>query len=153
MRALLPLFLTATFCLMSCSQEETPLLPQPITPPVPVTVTPTPESSAIVIPDGDYRLKSLNSQPYRGPKVSITVTGNRISGKAPVNNINCSLVHGKVGPIASTMMAGDPAIMELEYQFLKFLEGSTLDITHDGDLAARKNGIAQLIFSKAPAME
>ncbi|MEM6886315.1 MAG: META domain-containing protein [Verrucomicrobiota bacterium] len=124
---------------VSCSQEDPPI-PTP-----PPQAAPAP--SAVIIPDGSYTLKTMNSSPYQGPPVTITVDGGKISGKAPVNNFHATLIKGTIGPVASTMMAGEPEAMKLESELFQLLEGSELNLTADQRLAARKKGIALLMFS------
>jgi len=68
---------------------------------------------------------------------------NRISGELDPD----ALVHGRfeLGPIISTRMAGPPALMDLEHQFLEVLgqaracavEGDALVLERDGAVLAR----------------
>jgi len=91
----------------------------------------------------------MASQPYEGNPVTLKVTSNKISGKGPVNSFNANLVQGKIGPLAVTRMAGQPEFMQVESQIFKLLEGASLDITDDGDLAVRQGGIARLMFQRS----
>jgi heat shock protein HslJ len=104
------------------------------------------------IPDGDYLLTTLDSRPYpdHGPEVTLSIHANRISGKAPVNRYHGMLHQGKTGPIATTMMAGPPADMQLESLFLKHLAEAEFEVAANHTLIIRQQGIAHMIFKKDP---
>jgi len=131
------------FLLIGCFKEKVPELSPPIEPPIPIS--PTSES---LIPSSDYILKTLNSKPYKGPNIKITVDGARIHGKAHINQFSFLILREKAGPITTSKLEGEPEQMEQESNFLQLLEGATLNMTNEGDLAARKGGIAYLIFQK-----
>ncbi|HEY5890733.1 MAG TPA: META domain-containing protein [Acidimicrobiia bacterium] len=60
--------------------------------------------------------------PIPGSVITMEFVGERVSGNAGVNRYSASLVDGNLGPIASTMMAGPPELMEQESRFLALLD-------------------------------
>lgn len=143
----LPVFMLLLCLTAGCSQQDDTLLPQPATPPVPLD--PVSLKSEVHIPDGTYVLRTLNSQPYSGPDVTLRISGSRINGKGPVNAFHANLLQGRISPVASTRMAGDPNAMELETTIFGFLEEASLGMTDYGELAVRQDGIARLIFLRS----
>ncbi len=78
--------------------------------------------------DGAYTMTSLRGQPLpEQPTIRLTLGNGRIAGHGPINRWTGTLDEDhRVGPLASTRMAGPPEWMDLEHQLLQALDGATL---------------------------
>jgi heat shock protein HslJ len=107
--------------------------------------TPSPEYSL----EGKYLLTEVTGiEMPAGESFEVTIEDGRIAGRGPVNRWFSGLQEGnRLGPIASTMMAGPEDRMAAEYAFHQLLADSTLRLLADGNVAIEKDGgtIALLI--------
>jgi heat shock protein HslJ len=79
--------------------------------------------------DGDWRVFEIAGHPVAA-EVTLDIAGDRVSGRAACNRYFGSYTDGRFGRMGSTRMACDPALMQVEAQFLDLLaqvDGIDLD--------------------------
>ena len=98
--------------------------------------------------EGDYTLTELIG--YDAPSeatVSMTITGDRIGGKGPINNWSGALEDGQIGVMMSTKMAGQPEWMKMEMAlYTAFIDASVL--ASGETLSSIKDGKTVAVFKR-----
>jgi heat shock protein HslJ len=93
--------------------------------------------TVIELGEGDEKVEAIS-----GSVITMEIVGEQVSGTSGVNRYSGSVLDGSFGPLATTMMAGPPDIMEQEAKFLALLdrcdgaraEGDLLQLSIDGEI-------------------
>jgi heat shock protein HslJ len=85
-----------------------------------------------------------------GSAITMEIVGANVSGHSGVNRYSGGLVGGVLGPMASTMMAGSPDLMEQERCYLDFLTGSVPVRTGDTSLELTLEGEVVVAMELVP---
>ncbi len=93
--------------------------------------------TVIELGEGEEKVEAIP-----GSVITMEIVGEQVSGTSGVNRYSGSFVDGSFGPLATTMMAGPPDIMEQEARFLALLdrcdgarvEGDLLQLSIDGEI-------------------
>lgn len=93
-----------------------------------------------------------------GTTISARFVGGTVSGHAGINRYRADYrLHGDIlelGPAATTLMAGDPAAMKAEHDFLQLLGAADHQRIENGHLVlSDRDGTALLWFDRAPDVE
>lgn len=89
-------------------------------------------STTTVNYEGEYVLLEFASLPadHETP-ITLSISGDQLSGKGPINRWNGKLDGDQIGLLISTKMAGPAELMQLESQLLRAITNSTIQLNGD----------------------
>ena len=97
----------------------------------------------------EYSLLSLiDMDSLPSENVTITFADTSFSGQGPINRYFGQIADNRIGPVASTMMAGSDVLMEFEQKYFSALDAGIIEGLGDDTLFVRKEKQTKIIFIK-----
>lgn len=97
----------------------------------------------------EYSLHSLSGyDSLPSDNVNIIITDTSFTGQGPVNRYFGQITAGRIGPVGSTMMAGEQVLMDFEHKYFTAMDAGNVDGAGSDTLKIRKDKVAVVVFVK-----
>lgn len=97
----------------------------------------------------EYRLHSLAGyDTLLSDAVNIIITDTSFTGQGPVNRYFGQIAAGRIGPVGSTMMAGDQALMDFEHKYFASMDAGNIEGVGSDTMKILQDSEAVIVYLK-----